>query len=138
MRAGLPAQNLPPPIPLWQVLKTKPFRGTLTVSPRDIALEEAAKEYSYNDEIPAGERRQTYWTDGATLKQISDTDSGCGLGIVQYSPADDKWIGRSWHPKKCNDAIEMPGLLAIAKALQIAWEEYLNTKAEERPNTIRV
>jgi hypothetical protein len=108
-----------------QGLKNKFFKGVVFISPRHLALAEAEKEVGSCVE----QSRSVYWTDGSRLKT-----SCCGIGIA-YCSSTNTWTERSW---RLRGSVK-PHVLevyAIAKALEISWENCRNMVDEHRPSSV--
>lgn len=109
-----------------QGLKHILFKGTVTISPRRIALTEAANKVGSSTD----QSQSVYWTDGSRLK------SSCGIGIA-YCSSIGTWSELSWGVRRSVETY-MLEIYAIAKALEISWKIHCDLEVEQRPTTIRI
>lgn len=122
--------------PKWQPLAIKAptrstFHGSITINPRDEALQYAKTAYKTQfdaESTPPNTTWHVFWADGSTYHQVAGST---GTGVVYSADRVDNFVDRGFALQDLSE-IQHLEMFGIGAALKIALERILGTGREER------
>lgn len=110
------------------------FTGKIIVdADPERAVTYASQEYTDKSRLEVKSTRMVFWTQGTTL-----TNGSSGVAVAAKSKSNPHaWVKRAYHIKRQTN-LQVPEMLALALALQIAKDESSQVPVKERPSTVVV